>query len=160
MPVFGDEEEDVRLSPEGSPPLSTSHRAKRSPSLSPLKSFDVVLAGDVLYKHCLLEPFIRTVRDMLAPDGRIFLCHIPRAGVTYEIVEQAFEGAGFSFEILNCDTKRWGDGAHVSRGQEAGGEAASGRSEASSYNDAAVGGVELCVDDARRARIYKIRFVD
>eukprot|EP00903_Cladosiphon_okamuranus_P018670 g17184.t1 len=68
---------------------------------SPLESFDFILAGDVLYKQCLLEPFLGTVREMLAPGGRMLLCHVPRAGVSYDIVERALVEAGFAFDILN-----------------------------------------------------------
>ncbi|CAM9678004.1 unnamed protein product [Scytosiphon promiscuus] len=129
-------------------------------SLSPLRSFDFILAGDVLYKHCLLEPFLGTVRDMLAPGGRMLLCHVPRAGVTYEIVQQAFVDAGFSFEILNFDGKGEADLRKGSseENQDVGGGTgvAAGRSGGSCCDTTAVGGVELCVDDARRARLYQL----
>lgn len=72
---------------------------------SPLNSFDFVLAGDVLYKRCLLDPFLGTVRDMLAPGGRMLLCHVPRAGVSYGIVGRGFVDAGFAFEILDAVNK-------------------------------------------------------
>ncbi|CAN0118488.1 unnamed protein product [Ectocarpus sp. 12 AP-2014] len=134
-------------------------------SPSPLKSFDFILAGDVLYKHSLLEPFLGTVRDMLAAGGRMLLCHVPRAGVTYDIVERAFAQAGFAFEILNGDNKEEG-----SKGQSSGGEGGAkdvGRADARKEGAAGghcdapdVGGIELCVDDARRARLYELHSVD
>eukprot|EP00752_Nemacystus_decipiens_P003422 g3166.t1 len=74
-------------------------------SQSAVQSFDFILAGDVLYKQSLLDPFLGTVRDMLAPGGRMLLCHVPRAGVTYDIVERAFVESGFAFKILNGDKK-------------------------------------------------------
>lgn len=105
---------------------------------SPRVLFDFILAGDVLYKHSLVEPFLGTVQEMLAPNGRMLLCHVPRAGVTYKIVEEAFERAGLSFAVL----------ASGKNDREAGG---GGTNE-----ERDVGGVELCMDDARRARLYSV----
>ncbi|CAN0045515.1 unnamed protein product [Ectocarpus fasciculatus] len=132
-------------------------------SSTPLKSFDFILAGDVLYKHSLLEPFLKTVRDMLAEGGRMLLCHVPRAGVTYDIVERAFAQAGFAFEILNGDSKEEGSKGHSSGGEDGGkdvGRADARKAEAGVLCDTpAVGGIELCVDDARRARLYELHSV-
>lgn len=110
-----------------------------------LESFDFILAGDVLYKHVLLAPFLATVREMLAPGGRMLLCHVPRAGVTYEIVEKAFGEGGFGFEVLNGGMKAAGGGPDAGDGGDDGDIARE------------VGGVELCEDDARRARLYELR---
>lgn len=133
---------------------------------SPSESFDFILAGDVLYKHCLLKPFLATIRDMLAPSGRLLLCHVPRAGVTHDVVERAFVEAGFAFDILtweskenrkgdekSCDEKKrsgLGVDATTSSIQEPGGDC----------DATSVGGVELCVDYARRARLYEFRSVN
>lgn len=111
---------------------------------TPLEFFDFILAGDVLYKHCLLAPFLGTVREMLAPGGRMLLCHVPRAGVTYNIAQEAFGKAGFEFEILDDGGKAVGGGVGAGDGGD-GGAAAT-----------AVGGVEMCEDDARRARLYEL----
>lgn len=132
-------------------------------SRSPLKSFDFVLAGDVLYKQCLLDPFLGTVRDMLAPGGRMLLCHVPRAGVTYDIVERALVEAGFAFEILNGGQKKRNDEGCGEEDQDPkGGTGSDSLAEASlgSCDTTAVGGVDLCVDDARRARLYEVHSVD
>lgn len=102
---------------------------------APPRSFDFILAGDVLYKHTLLEPFLTTVDEMLASRGQLFLCHIPRAGVTYDEVEQAITRAGFRFRALDG-----GEGSGLAVGEMT----------------TEVGGIELCVDDARRARLYAI----
>ena len=48
-----------------------------------------VLAGDVLYKRALVEPFLDALEAALAPGGRALLCHLPRAGVSHEVVEAA-----------------------------------------------------------------------
>lgn len=118
-------------------------------ALTPLSHFDFLLAGDVLYKHSLLEPFLRTVGDMLAPDGRVFLCHVPRAGVTYDTVEEAFVEAGFRFEVLKGVNSEEREGPNVEK------NTLNGVDDTCSDGSAAVGGVELCVDDARRARLYE-----
>lgn len=58
---------------------------------------DVVLAGDVLYKRELVAPFLDALEAALAPGGRALLCHLPRAGVSHEVVEAALrarEAAG------------------------------------------------------------------
>ena len=58
---------------------------------------DLVLAGDVLYKRALVEPFLDALEAALAPGGRALLCHLPRAGVSHEVVEAALrarEAAG------------------------------------------------------------------
>jgi hypothetical protein len=67
-------------------------------STAPCPLFEVVLAGDVLYKHDLVAPFIRTLGAVLAPDGAAYLCHLPRAGVTQAEVTRALSLAGFAFE--------------------------------------------------------------
>lgn len=152
-------DESLGMLPRPQPPTDRTP----PPASSPLKSFDFILAGDVLYKHCLLEPFLGTVRDMLAPGGRMLLCHVPRAGVTYEIVQQAFVDAGFSFEILNGDGKRREDvekGSSEENQDAGGGTGVAARGPGGSCCDTtAVGGVELCVDDARRARLYRLHSV-
>lgn len=141
-----------------------SARSPQPNSRSPFKSFDFILAGDVLYKHCLLGPFLATVRDMLAPRGRMLLCHVPRAGVTYDIVERAFVEAGFAFEILNVNRdKKEGNGRRCSEEDPEGGtgsDLAVEAAQGSRCDTTAVGGVELCVDDARRARLYEVHSVD
>lgn len=126
---------------DSSIPVVMGSEATREPSLTkppagkpsgwPLQGFDFVLAGDVLYKDSLSAPFLGTVQKMLARGGRLFLCHVPRAGVTYDIVEQAFLDAGFGFQVLSGK-----EDGHV------------------------VGGVELCEDDARRARLYSVSRID
>ena len=138
----------------------SSEGSPRPSSRSPLKSYDFILAGDVLYKQCLLDPFLGTVRDMLAPGGRMLLCHVPRAGVTYDIVERGFVQAGFAFEILNGDQKKrsgegCSEGGHGPEGSRGAGIAAE-TALASRCDTTAVGGVDLCVDDARRARLYEV----
>lgn len=108
-------------------------REKR-PALPPQGLFDFILAGDVLYKQTLLEPFLGTVEEMLAPNGRLLLCHVPRAGVTYDIVEDAFTRNRLAFTVVDGSKDKM--------------EINGGRDD--------VGGVELCMDDARRARLYSV----
>ncbi|CAN0121204.1 unnamed protein product [Discosporangium mesarthrocarpum] len=94
---------------------------------------DLIIAGDVLYKPELLAPLMETARTGSVRGGgmRMLLCHVPRAGVTYGMVEEALTSAGFSFEVVGS-----GAGGCVEGGF--------------------VGGVEVCVDYASRARLYSI----
>lgn len=71
----------------------------------------------------------------------MLLCHVPRAGVTYDVVEEAFAEAGFGFQVL--DGKKW------AKGEE-------GERDGEGNTSTDVGGVELCADDARRARLYSV----
>lgn len=67
------------------------------PDLSLLQSVvDLrVIAGDVLYKDTLLAPFMRTTSALLKQRGaRMLLCHVPRAGVTHELVLEAASRVG------------------------------------------------------------------
>jgi hypothetical protein len=58
--------------------------------------FDSVVAGDVLYKKDLPGLFFQTVRRFLSnDDGTLWLCHVPRANVSQEIVVAAAQTAGF-----------------------------------------------------------------
>ena len=64
---------------------------------TPHRTYDVVLAGDVLYKKELIAPFLAALEAALAEDGTALLCHLPRAGVSHEVVEAALrarEAAG------------------------------------------------------------------
>ena len=73
---------DPIVPPLSSPQPSVSSPSLPSPSSSPKISFDLILAGDVLYKSHLPVPFYESVRSMLAyPGGTLLLCHVPRAGV-------------------------------------------------------------------------------
>ena len=61
----------------------------------------LVVAGDVLYKQCLLEPFMATARAILAAqvegaEAQMLLCHVPRAGVQHEDVQAAACAAGLA----------------------------------------------------------------
>mmetsp|Transcript_11900 Transcript_11900/g.32745 ORF Transcript_11900/g.32745 Transcript_11900/m.32745 type:complete len:233 (-) Transcript_11900:13-711(-) len=49
--------------------------------------FEYIVAGDVLYKETLLPIFFESVDRFLRPDGVLYLCHIPRAGVDQERVQ-------------------------------------------------------------------------
>lgn len=119
------------VTPSGPQNISSTGDGPASP---PQRSFDFILAGDVLYKQALLRPFLSTVEQMLAPKGRLLLCHVPRAGVTYDIVENAFARHGLAFTVLDSGE----DETEINGGRDD------------------VGGVELCMDDARRARLYSV----
>jgi hypothetical protein len=63
-------------------------------------SFDFIFAGDVLYKRELPSLFFETVQLLLHPDGCLWLCHVPRNGVTQECVLDAARKAGLCIEIV------------------------------------------------------------
>lgn len=60
--------------------------------------FDEIFAGDVLYKTDLPKLFFETAFALLSKrDGSsLWLCHIPRHGVSHEIVIESAIQAGFS----------------------------------------------------------------
>lgn len=58
-------------------------------------AFDCIVAGDVLYKANLPALFLTTVRRYLSPSGTLWLCHVPRANVSHEVVSSAIRAAGF-----------------------------------------------------------------
>lgn len=75
----------------------------------------LVVAGDVLYKQPLVRPFFETVRLLLSSSSlapltssrRMLLCHVPRAGVTHEIVMDSAAAAGLvAVEVLPDEWKR------------------------------------------------------
>ena len=59
-------------------------------------NFDTILAGDVMYKPELPSLFFSSVSRLLSPSGTLYLCHIPRNGVTHELVVETCEGQGLS----------------------------------------------------------------
>jgi predicted nicotinamide N-methyase len=50
-----------------------------------------LVAGDVLYKHLLIEPFFAVLQQLLChiPGSQMLLCHVPRAGVEQSDVIRA-----------------------------------------------------------------------
>lgn len=59
--------------------------------------FDIILAGDVMYKQELPMLFFQTVQRYLnKKGGALWLCHVPRATVTHQVVIDAAAVAGFS----------------------------------------------------------------
>lgn len=66
-----------------------------SPDYSFLKNTDCdcrkIVAGDVIYKFDLIEPFFNVVHTLFYEHEvqEMLLCHIPRAGVNHDIVEAA-----------------------------------------------------------------------
>lgn len=61
-----------------------------------------IVAGDVLYKSSLLEPFFQSVHLLfnLQKEVCMFLCHVPRAGVNHSDVIREAERIGFSIEEI------------------------------------------------------------
>ena len=62
----------------------------------------VIIAGDVLYKSILIQPFFTTAKMLLSahPNSQLILCHVPRAGVEHPIVVSGAEAQGLS--VMAC----------------------------------------------------------
>ena len=75
-----------------------------------------LLAGDVLYKAFLLEPFFTTVQALLQTyheqysehKAELLLCHIPRAGVTQDMVQD--KAREKHLQCLPIPREEWGVG--------------------------------------------------
>jgi hypothetical protein len=64
--------------------------------------FDCIVAGDVLYKAELPRVFFETAYSLLSKDrGSLWLCHVPRHGVTQVCVMEAAKDAGFAVETID-----------------------------------------------------------
>jgi predicted nicotinamide N-methyase len=63
----------------------------------------VLLAGDVLYKAILLDPFFDTVVAIFdryqAHPVTLYLCHVPRAGITHDMVVEKAISSGFQVHV-------------------------------------------------------------
>lgn len=97
---------------------------------APHRTYDVVLAGDVLYKRELIAPFLAALEAALAEDGTALLCHLPRAGVSHDVVAAALrESPNLSF---------------------------ASRAAAADASDLAAFGDDCTADDVAAARLYEI----
>ena len=69
-----------------------------------------IVAGDVLYKNIVLEPFWNTVKILfsLSNEIQMLLCHVPRAGVEHDQVINAAITNGLS--IIEIDPSLWRKG--------------------------------------------------
>jgi hypothetical protein len=76
---------------------------------------DCIIAGDVMYKSELPSLFFATVDALLVSKGdsesssptgggTLWLCHVPRATVTHEVVILAARDAGFAVETVDLTT--------------------------------------------------------
>ena len=70
-----------------------------------------IVAGDVLYKSIILEPFWNTVKLLFSLSDKIqmLLCHVPRAGVEHIHVQKAAISNGLS--IKEIDPSLWRKGS-------------------------------------------------
>ena len=84
-----------------------------SPDVSFLNSGDIsfthelcVVAGDVLYKRILLEPFFMTSCSLLRTRNQscMYLCHVPRAGVGHSDVVDEAKKQGLLIEEIQSRT--------------------------------------------------------
>ena len=70
----------------------------------------VIVAGDVLYKSILINPFFDTVKKLFQnyKVQSMYLCHIPRADVDHSAVLQAIHSIGLQVEVIDVDLWRKG----------------------------------------------------
>ena len=70
-------------------------------------TFDVLLASDIIYAECIVEPLWETVRMLLSRNAtsRFVMAYYARrdVNVTIEFVLSHAEGAGFTYEMVEED---------------------------------------------------------
>lgn len=71
-------------------------------SIRPFKDLlpDIVIAGDVLYKAALIEPFFNTIKELATTHVTVILCHIPRADVTHQVIQKRIQQFGFQIQSI------------------------------------------------------------
>ena len=79
--------------------ISSSEFANLQPPLR-------IIAGDVLYKHLLLQPFFSTASSLLesCPGSTMILSHVARAGVQHEEVQATARSVGLEVEEIERAT--------------------------------------------------------
>mgnify|MGYP001165317943 CR=1 FL=1 len=70
-----------------------------------------IVAGDVLYKRELLEPFMNVAKKLLhfSAKSKMILCHVPRAGIEQQDIMDLAQQNDIS--ITEIDEKLWRKGA-------------------------------------------------
>jgi hypothetical protein len=73
-----------------------------------------LVAGDVLYKHALIQPFFTMIQQLLSSSSSfassssssspsMLLCHVPRAGVEQNDIRNAAQQYGLSITTIPSD---------------------------------------------------------
>ncbi len=72
-----------------------------------------IVAGDVLYKRELLEPFMNVTKGLLqfSPGCKMILCHVPRAGIEQHDIVDLAQKKGI--KITEIDAELWRKGACI-----------------------------------------------
>ncbi len=72
-----------------------------------------IVAGDVLYKRELLEPFMNTTKVLLQyfHNSKMLLCHVPRAGIDQKDIIDLATASGLHVDII--DPVEWRKGSVV-----------------------------------------------
>ena len=70
------------------------------------KRFDVLIASDIIYAECIIEPLWQTVDILLSREGGIFVMAFARrkVPVSKEHVLESADKAGFQYELVREDT--------------------------------------------------------
>jgi Lysine methyltransferase len=70
-------------------------------------TFDVLLASDIIYARCIVEPLWETIRLLLSRSttSKFIMAYFARreVNVTIEFVLSYAEGAGFTYELVEED---------------------------------------------------------
>jgi len=72
-----------------------------------------IVAGDVLYKQELLDPFMSTVYSLLSSNAgsEMLLCHIPRAGIDHLHILDLAAHKRFGITVEEVDPSKWRKGS-------------------------------------------------
>lgn len=72
----------------------------------------IIVAGDVLYKHILIQPFFIVIQQLLQiPRSKMLLCHVPRAGV--EQIDVINAANQYGLKITSISSELWKKGVCI-----------------------------------------------
>ena len=65
-----------------------------------------IVAGDVLYKSALIQPFFNVISSLLEyPESKMLLCHVPRADVDHKDVLVACDE--YKLQVIEISSEIW-----------------------------------------------------
>ena len=71
------------------------------------KQFDVLIASDIIYAECIIEPLWQTIQTLLCRKRGVFIMAFARrkVPVSREYVLESANRAGFQYELVREDTE-------------------------------------------------------
>jgi predicted nicotinamide N-methyase len=70
------------------------------------KTFDIIIASDIIYAKCIIDPLWETIQTLLSPEGIFILAFAKRrVPIQIDFVLQSAEDAGFTFEAIQEDVE-------------------------------------------------------